>query len=89
MENEMSTSVYFLTIGLFLGTALLIFGMKYFSAAFQARARIASETAYRALAEKAVAAEAANQAALIVMQAELTKLAASLAAIEKILKQVE
>lgn len=85
----MSTSVYFLTIALPLATALLIFGMKYFSAAFQARARIAADTAYRTLAEKAVAAQADNRAALIVMQAELTKLAASLAAVEKILKQVE
>jgi hypothetical protein len=89
MENEMSTSVYLLTIGLFVGTALLIFGMKYFSAAFQARARIAADAAYRALAEKAVAAEAGNQAALAAMQAELIKVAASLAAVEKILKQVE
>ena len=89
MENEMSSSNYFLTLGLALGTALLIFGMKYFSAAFQARARIASDTAYRILAEKAVAAEADNRAALAAMQAELTKVAASLAAVEKILKQVE
>jgi hypothetical protein len=89
MESEMSTSVYFLTIGLFMGTALMIFGMKYFSAAFQARARIAAETAYRVLAEKAVAAEAGNQTALASMRAELTKVAASLAAVEKILKQVE
>ena len=89
MENEMSTSVYFLTIGLFVGTALLIFGMKYFSAAFQARARIAADTGYRILAEKAVAAQADNRAALAAMQAELAKVAASLAAVEKILKQVE
>jgi len=85
----METSIYLVTIGLFLGTALLIFGMKYFSAAFQARARIAGDTAYRVLAEKAVAAEADNRAALTAMQAELTKVAASLAAVEKILKQVE
>jgi len=85
----METSIYLVTIGLFLGTALLIFGMKYFSAAFQARARIAGDTAYRVLAEKAVAAEADNHAALTAMQAELTKVAASLAAVEKILKQVE
>ncbi|HEX4504337.1 MAG TPA: hypothetical protein VH722_01300 [Alphaproteobacteria bacterium] len=85
----MSTSVYFLSIGLFLGTALLIFGMKYFSAAFQARARIAADTAYRMLAEQAVAAEAGNHAALAAMPAERAKVTASLAAVEKILKQVE
>ena len=85
----METSIYLVTIGLFLGTALLIFGMKYFSAAFQARARTAGDTAYRVLAEKAVTAETENRAALAAMQAELTKVAASLAAVEKILKQVE
>jgi phage shock protein A len=85
----METSIYLVTIGLLLGTTLLIFGMKYFSAAFQARARIAGDTAYRVLAEKAVAAEADNRAALAAMQAELSKVAASLAAVEKILKQVE
>jgi hypothetical protein len=85
----METSIYLLTIGLLLGTVLLIFGMKYFSSAFQARARIASDTAYRTLTEKAVAAQSENRAALLVIQAELAKVAASLAAVEKILKQVE
>jgi hypothetical protein len=36
--GDMPISVYLLTIFLLLGTVLLIFGMKYFSAVFQARA---------------------------------------------------
>jgi hypothetical protein len=85
----MSTSIYLLTICLPLGTVLLIFGMKYFSSAFAARARIAGDAAYRVLAEKAAVAQAENQAALAAMRTELAKVAASLAAIEKVLKQVE
>jgi hypothetical protein len=85
----MNEHVYLLTLGLPLGAAVLIFGMKYFSAAVSARARQASDAAYSALAEKAIAAQTANQAALAGMQAELSKATASLAAVEKILKQVE
>lgn len=85
----MSTSVYLLTIGLPLATILLVFGMKYFSAVFAARARLAGDEAYRGLAQKAAAAQAENQAALAAIQAEMARLAASLAAIEKILRQVE
>jgi phage shock protein A len=63
--------------------------MKYVSAAFAARARLANDNAYRALAEKAVAASADNQASFTAIQAELAKVSASLAAVEKVLKQVE
>jgi hypothetical protein len=62
--------------------------MKYLSAAYAARARLANDEAYRALAEKAATGLTQNQAALGAIQAELTNLSASLAAIEKILKQV-
>jgi hypothetical protein len=85
----MSESVYFLTICIPLAAILIIFAMKYFSAAYAARARLASDGAYRVLAENAVAAQAGNQAALAGLQAELARVAASLAAVEKILKQVE
>ncbi|MYN09793.1 hypothetical protein [Pseudoduganella aquatica] len=85
----MSESIYLLTICLPLGAAVLIFGMKYFSAAFAARARAESDAAYSALAEKAVQAQAAHQATLAAMQAELAKLSGSVASVEKILKQVE
>lgn len=85
----MSESIYLLTICLPLGAAVLIFGMKYFSAALAARARAESDAAYSALAEKAVQAQAAHQATLAAMQAELAKLSGSVASVEKILKQVE
>jgi uncharacterized membrane protein len=71
------------------GTILVVFGMKYFSAVYAARARLANDDAYRTLAEKAVAAQSENQASLIAVQAELSKVSATLAAVEKILKQVE
>ena len=43
--------LYLLTILLPLVTVLLIFGFKYGSAAYQSRARVASDTAYRELAQ--------------------------------------
>jgi len=85
----MATGIYLLTISLFLGTVLIVFGMKYFSAAFAARARLANDDAYRTLAEKALAASSDNQASLTAIQAELAKVSASLTAVEKVLKQVE
>jgi hypothetical protein len=87
--GEMPTWLYLLTIGLILGTVLVIFGMKYFSAALQARARIANDAAYRTLAEQAVSAQSENQATLTTMRGELAKIAASLAAVEKVLQQIE
>ena len=88
-DHEMSSGIYFLTLAVMFGTILVVFGMKYFSAAYAARARLANDDAYRALAEKAVAAQSENQASLTAVQAELSKVSASLAAVEKILKQVE
>jgi hypothetical protein len=85
----MSESVYFTTLGLLFGTILIIFGMKYLSAIWQARSRVLSEDAYRALAEKAVAAQTQIAPSLSAIQAELGALKASLAAVEKVLKAVE
>jgi uncharacterized membrane protein len=87
--GEMPTWLYLLTICLILGAVLIVFGMKYFSAAVQARARIASDAAYRALAEQAVNAQTENQAALAAMRGELSRIAASLASVEKVLQQIE
>ncbi len=84
----MSAPVFFTTIGLFLGTVLLIFAMRYASAVLTARVRAGSEGAYQALAEKAFALESRNEAALAAIRAELGAVSASLAAVEKILKQV-
>lgn len=84
----MSTAVYLMSLTFLFGTIVAIFAMKYFSAAFAARARIAGDTAYRTLAEKALAQQSKSEASLSAIKAELAKLAASLGAVETILKQV-
>jgi hypothetical protein len=84
----MSAPIFFTTFALFLATVLLIFAMRYVSAAITARARIAAESGYQALAEKAVALQAQNEAALAGVKTELAALSASVAAVETILKQV-
>jgi Tfp pilus assembly protein PilO len=76
------------TILLFV-TILLIFGMKYFSAARQAHALITRETTFRELAEKATALQSEAVAALAAVPAALAEIKARLASVEKILKEVE
>ncbi len=61
---------------------VLIFGMKYVAAMVQAKAHHAHDEAYRELASKAASAQAATEAALTSIQAQL-------AGLEKILKEVE
>jgi hypothetical protein len=85
----MSEQLYLLTICLPLGTILLVFGMRYLSAFQQAKARLANEEAYRQIAEKAVAVQSANATTLSSIQAALEDVKNRLAAVEKILKQVE
>ena len=74
----MSTSVYLLTLCLPLVTVLLVFGMKYFAAVQQAKAKLAQDEGYRELA-----------AQLAAMNATLARLDARSASVEQILKQVE
>ena len=78
----MAEHVYLLTLLLPLATVLIIFGMKYYAAVQQAKARLASDDAYRQVAEQAAAAQAEAAAALADLKVRLT-------AIEKILKEVE
>ena len=87
--GQMSIAQYLIFVAPLVVTILVVFGMKYFSALFQARARLANDALYRALAEKAVTAQAENQAALAAIRADLVKFAGSLATVEKILQQVE
>jgi hypothetical protein len=86
---EMTTAQYLIFMSPVVGTVLVVFGLKYFSAIFQAQARSASDAQYRALAEKSASAQADNQATLSAMRADLAKFATSLANVEKILQQVE
>ncbi len=77
----MSEDVYFTTLLLIVGTVVLIFVLKYGSAAYQAHARLKSDAAYKDLAEKAAAAQADGAARLAAIEDRL-------AAVEKILKEV-
>ncbi len=85
----MSEHIYLLTLGLPLTALLVIFGMKYWSAAHKARAEAASAEAYRELASKSAAALAENAAALAAIQATLAEMKGRLASVEKVLKEVE
>ncbi|MDQ1833265.1 hypothetical protein [Massilia scottii] len=85
----MSEHVFLITIGLPLATVLLIFGMKYVAAIAQAKARLASEEAYRQLAAQAAAAQTETAAALAAVNAHLAELKTRVAAIEKMLRDVE
>ncbi len=85
----MTVTLYLLTICLPLGTILLVFAMRYVSAAQQAKARLANDDAYRQIADKAAAAQAETATALSSIQPALEDVRARLAAIEKILKDVE
>lgn len=84
----MSEFVYFATLGLILGTVVLVFGMRYASAVTQARARAASEHSCRQLAETAASAQSATAAGLSTIQSTLANVDSRLAAVEKVLKDV-
>ena len=85
----MSEHIYLLTICIFFGTILLVFGMRYLSAAQQAKARLANEGAYKRIAEEAVTAQTQNGTALASIQTTLADVRTRLTSIEKILKEVE
>ncbi len=85
----MSEHVYLISIGLFFGTLLLIFGMKYVSDIRQARSRVMGEDAYRELAKKAMAAQSETANSLFAIQTQLVEIKNRLGAVETILKAVE
>jgi hypothetical protein len=85
----MSEQVYFISMAALFGTPILIFGLKYWSAAQQARARIAEDGAYRKLASDAVTAQSGNAATLSAIQSELAEIKMRMASVETILKTVE
>ena len=80
---------YLITLALPLATILIVFGMKYISAAVQARAQAAADTAHRELAQQAVAAQAQNATALSAIGGDLAEIKMRLAAVEKGLKEGE
>jgi len=81
----MAPSIYIATLLIAFGTPLLIFGFKYWAAAQQAKAHVSNEQAYRQLADRAAQAEARADT----LQATVADLNTRVAAIEKILKEVE
>lgn len=85
----MSDYLYILSLCLVFGTILLVFGMRYYSAVLQARARLESGEAYRQLAETAATTQSDTAASLAAIQATLADVRTRLAAVEKILKDVE
>ena len=85
----MSAPVYFLTLGLVVGTILVVFGMRYASANQQARARVAHDQAFREIAANAVADQAETAAAISSIQAAMTEIGTRLAAIQRVLEEVE
>jgi ABC-type Fe3+-hydroxamate transport system substrate-binding protein len=85
----MSEHVYLLTIGLPVLAVLLIAGMRTLASIHTAKARLNTEESYRALAEKALAAQTEAAAALVSIDASMADVKARLASVEKILKEVE
>jgi hypothetical protein len=85
----MSQNLYLLTLCLPLGTILVVFGMRYYALVQQAKARLASDEAYRQLAEKAAAAESETAKTLTSMEVALADMRMRLVSVEKILKDVE
>lgn len=85
----MSEKIYLISLAVFFGTPLVIFAMKYWTAAKQAAARLAEESIYRKLASDAVTAQSGNAATLSAIQSELAEIKSRMASVEKILKAVE
>jgi hypothetical protein len=78
----------YVVFGLVFGTIIVVFAMKYFSAAYQARQKAKGDEAARDLAQRAAVAQAETAAALSAMKTDLTAINARLTAVEKILKDV-
>jgi hypothetical protein len=84
----MSEQIYLMTLTIPLGTVLVIFAMKYLSAAYKARAEAASADAYRELAARSAAAQAENAAALAAIRSTLGDMQGRLVEVETMLKEV-
>lgn len=81
----MSAPIYLFSICLPFVTLLIIFGMKYFAAIQQAKAN----EAYRQLAAQSAAQQAEMLSTLTALRASAAETSTRLAAVEKLLKQVE
>jgi hypothetical protein len=86
MRSE-AVFVYTLMAAVF-GTILVVFAMKYISAAYQARQKAKGDEADRELAQRAVTAQSETAASLSAMKTDLAAINSRLTAVEKILKDV-
>jgi Tfp pilus assembly protein PilO len=85
----MTTTLYLLTLLLPLATILIVFGMRYSATIQQARARLASDEAYRTLAETAAMAQARTATSLAALETTLSDVRERMTGVEKVLKAVE
>jgi len=67
---------------------MVIFAMWFAARAYQAKVKAATSGEYQALAGRMAQAQAETTASLAMMKAQLADIAASLATVEKVLKQV-
>lgn len=84
----MSEQVYLITIALPFGTVLIVFAMKYPTAARQAQASIRSTDASRSLSERSAATRAQTAASLASIEAEMIRIGNRLGAVETMLRGV-
>ena len=85
----MSPTIYLITLAALFGTPIIVFGMKYLSAAAVAGANATHTDAYRKLAADAVTAQSGNAATLCAIQSEITEIRTRMTNVETILKAVE
>ena len=85
MSAEEVVGIVMYSIGVPVMAIMIIFAMRYGLKAFQ----VARGGEYQALAERTAAAQAETAASLSIVKAQLSDVAASLAAVHKILKQVD
>lgn len=85
----MSVPLFVFTASLPFATILIVFAMRSWSAVQQAKARLANDDAYRQIADRASTAQADTAASLASIQDSLAEVRTRLAAVEKVLKDVE
>jgi hypothetical protein len=82
-------AIFLLVTILVLVTIIVIFAMKYFAAARQARLWITSEETYRELAGRTVSAQEKSVEILAALKSDISQIQIRLANVEKVLKEVD
>lgn len=82
-------TIFLLVTILVLVTIILIFAMKYLASVRQAGLRIASEEAYRVLAERSARAQETSAELLTALKTSVGQIEARLSQVERVLKEVE